>query len=63
MSKSEILRLIERLPENATEADVLEELYFRMQVERGLKDASEGRVLTHAQMKDRIAQWRTSAGR
>lgn len=63
MSRDEILRLIERLPESATETDVMEELYFRLQVERGLKDAADGRVLTHAQMKDRIAQWRKSAGR
>ncbi len=63
MSKSEILKLIERLPENATEADVMEELYFRVQVEKGLRDVQEGRVLTHAELKERIVQWRTSAGR
>ena len=63
MSREEILKLIERLPENVTEADVMEELYFRLQVEKGLKDATEGRVISHAQIKDRIAQWRKSAGR
>ena len=63
MSKEEILKVIERLPENVTEADVIEELYFRLQVERGLKDATEGRVLGHAELKERIAQWRRSAGR
>jgi len=62
MSKDEILKLIERLPDNATEADVMEDLYFRLQVGKGLKDAAEGRVITHAQLKDRIAQWRKSAG-
>ncbi len=63
MSKGEILRLIERLPENVTEADVMEELYFRLQVEKGLKDAAEGRVISHSQLKDRMAEWRRSAGR
>jgi predicted transcriptional regulator len=63
MSKDEIIKLIERLPENATEADVMEELYFRLQVDKGLKDAKEGRVISHAELKDRIAQWRKSAGR
>lgn len=62
MSKDEILKLIERLPDNATEADVMEELYFRLQVGKGLKDIAEGRVLTHTQLKDRIAQWRKSTG-
>lgn len=63
MSKDEIIKLIERLPDNATEADVMEELYFRLQVDKGLKDSADGRVISHAQMKDRIAQWRKSAGR
>lgn len=63
MGKDEIIRLIERLPENATEADVMEELYFRLQIDKGLKDAKEGRVISHEELKDRIAQWRKSAGR
>jgi hypothetical protein len=63
MSRDEIIKLIERLPENATEADVMEELYFRLQVGKGLKDSNEGRVISHAELKDRITQWRKSAGR
>lgn len=63
MSKNEIIKLIERLPENATEADVMEELYFRLQVDKGLRDAQEARVLSHAELRNRIAQWRKSAGR
>jgi predicted transcriptional regulator len=63
MSRDEIIKLIEKLPANATEADVMEELYFRLQVEKGQKDAAEGRVITHAELKNRIAEWRRSAGR
>jgi len=62
MSRDEIIKLIEKLPANATEADVMEELYFRLQVEKGIKDAAEGRVLSHADLKKRIAEWRRSAG-
>jgi predicted transcriptional regulator len=63
MSRDEIIKLIEKLPASATEADVMEELYFRLQVEKGLKDASEGRVISHTELKNRIAGWRRSAGR
>jgi hypothetical protein len=42
--------------------DVMEELYFRVQVEKGIKDA-EGRVLSHAELKNRNAQWRRFAER
>jgi len=62
MSRDEILKLIEKLLASATEADVMKELYFRLQVEKGLKDASEGRVMTHSELKNRIAGWRSSAG-
>ena len=62
MGKKEILDLIQRFPDNMTEAEVLEELHFRLQVERGLKDAAEGRVITHDEFKSRIAGRRNSAG-
>ena len=41
----------------------MEELFFKQQVEKGLQDVAEGRVLTHAELKERIARWRKSAGR
>jgi predicted transcriptional regulator len=43
--------------------DVMEELYFRLQVDKGAKDAAEGRVISHTELKNRIAEWRRSAGR
>ncbi len=45
--KDEILELIRRLPDDVTTADVMEELYFKEQVEKGLRDVAEGRVITH----------------
>ena len=61
--KDEVLELIRKLPEDATTEDIMEELYFRQQVARGLKDVAEGRVLSTQQLKERIALWRKSAGR
>ena len=63
MEKKEILKLIRRLPEDVTAADVMEELYFRAQVQRGLADVAEGRVLTENDLRGRISKWRKSAGR
>jgi len=63
MNRDEIIRMIERLPAGAIEMDVLEALYFRVQVETGVKDAAEGRVLSHAELKHRMALWRRSEGR
>lgn len=62
MNKKQILERIQGLPENASTADIMEELFFREQVEKGLQDIQEGRVLTHEELKARIAKWRRSAG-
>ena len=61
--KDEVLELVRRLPDNVTTADIMEELHFKQQVDRGLRDAVEGRVLTSEELKERIALWRKSAGR
>ncbi len=62
-AKTEALEMIERMPETVTTADILDELYFKEQVERGLRDVAEGRTLTHEELKERLLQWRKSAGR
>ncbi len=61
--KNEVRELIRRLPDDVTTADIMEELYFKQQVDKGLQDVAEGRVLTHEDLKKRIAEWRKSAGR
>lgn len=61
--KNEVLELIRRLPDDVTTADIMEELYFKQQVDKGLQDVAEGRVLTQRELKERLARWRTSAGR
>jgi predicted transcriptional regulator len=62
-AKEDALELIRRLPDDVTTADILDELYFKEQVDRGLRDAAEGRTITHEELKDRVARWRRSAGR
>ena len=62
-AKAEALELIKKLPDNVTTGAIMEELFFKQQVEKGLQDVAEGRILTHEEMKERIARWRKSAGR
>jgi len=61
--KAEALELIRKLPDEVTTDAIMEELYFKRQVDKGLRDVAEGRVLSHQELKERIAQWRKSAGR
>jgi predicted transcriptional regulator len=62
-AKREALALIDKLPDNATTEDITAELYFKEQVDRGLRDVAAGRVLSHEELKKRVARWRKSAGR
>ena len=61
--KDEIINFIKKLPDNYTMDEILAELYFKQQVEQGLKDVREGRTYTHNQVKDMVTKWRKSSGR
>ncbi len=58
--KQAAIDLIQRLPDDATTTDIIEELYFKQVVDKGLRDAKEGGLLSHTELKERIAKWRKS---
>ena len=60
--KKEAIDLIERLPDDVNTGDIIEELYFKWQVDEGLRDVVAGRTLSHEELRERLAQWRKSAG-
>ena len=43
--------MIKKLPDDVTTGAIMEELFFKQQVENGLQDVAEGRVLTHEELK------------
>ncbi len=49
--------------DDVTTSVILEELFFKQQVEKGLQDVAEGRVLSYQELKERMTRWRKSAGR
>jgi predicted transcriptional regulator len=51
------------LPDEVTTDAIMEELYFKQQIDKGLRDVAEGRAITHQELKERIARWRKSSGR
>lgn len=56
-AKQRAIKTISRLPPRATLEDIMEELYFRAKVERGLRDIEQGRVVSHEEIKRRLARW------
>jgi len=51
--KDEVIDLIQRMPDDSTTSDILDELLFKQQVDQGLKDVAEGRVITTAELRER----------
>jgi predicted transcriptional regulator len=58
-TKDAIIEMIRRLPDDASVADIMAELYFRQKVDEGLRQLDAGQALDHAQAKDRLASWLT----
>jgi hypothetical protein len=48
--KTEIIRAIQDLPDDATVEDAMERLYFLAKIERGLEQ-SEGETISHEEIK------------
>ena len=59
MTKSEVLRTLEQLPDDATIEDIIEHLQFVWTVEQRLKEAEAGGpTLTQAEVEELAKTWR-----
>jgi hypothetical protein len=52
--KSEIVRAIQDLPEDATVEDAMERLYFLAKIERGLAQSESDETISHDEIKARF---------
>jgi hypothetical protein len=55
--KQKILEMIEALSDDSTVDDILEELHFRLQVDKGLKELDTGKGIPHGEVRSRLARW------
>jgi len=55
--KQNSIRLIEQLPDESSYEDILERILFIQKVDSGLDDIREGRIVSHEEVKNRLAQW------
>jgi hypothetical protein len=49
--------MIRALPDESTVDDIMEELYFRMQVDRGVKELDEGKGIPYQDVRNRLSRW------
>jgi predicted transcriptional regulator len=57
--KDQVIRIIQSLPEDITLDDVMAELYFKLQVDAGLKELDEGKGIPHEEVERRMSRWLT----
>ncbi len=55
--KDQVIKMIEKLPDEATVSDIMAELYFRQNVDEALKELDEGKGISHEKAKKRLGQW------
>ncbi len=56
-TKQQILKAIERLPDDASVEDALERLYLLYKIERGLRQADRGELISQEEARQRMARW------
>ena len=56
-AKDEIRRMIDTLPDDASWEDVQHSIYVRERIERGRREAAEGKVLDQDDVERRIEPW------
>ncbi|HUT54539.1 MAG TPA: hypothetical protein VM658_14205 [bacterium] len=54
-AKEEAKALLEQLPDTATWDDIMYELYVEEKIAIGMKEADEGRVVSHEEVKRRFS--------
>lgn len=56
-SKEQILKAMEELPSDAGLAEAMDRLYVLYKVERGLREADRGELISQQEARRRMAGW------
>lgn len=54
--KEQVIQMIQSLPEEVTLDDIMAALYFRLQVDAGLKELDEGEGISHREVEKRMSK-------
>ena len=56
-AKDTVRQLLEQLPDDCSLEDVQYQLYLRQKLDRSRLAAAEGRVVSQAEVKERLSKW------
>lgn len=57
ISKTQIINLLDKLPDNLTIDQVIDHLIFVEKVQKGLDDSTNGRINTKEEAKQKLTKW------
>jgi len=58
-AKDQVQQILEMLPEDASLEDIQYHIYVRQKIQQGMDDIDAGRVVSHAEVQQRLAKWLT----
>jgi predicted transcriptional regulator len=56
-AKEEVRRILEDLPDDASWEDIQYSIYVRERIERGRREADEGKVIDQEEIEKRMERW------
>ncbi len=56
-TKQQILKAIEELSDDATVEDAIDQLYLLDKIDRGLRQADRGELISQEEARQRMARW------
>jgi len=57
ISKTLLIETLNKLPENLTIDQVIDQVIFLEKVQKGLDDSANGRINTKQQAKEKLSKW------
>lgn len=57
--KEQVLHMIQSLPDDVTVDDIMAELFFKLQVDAGLRELDGNQGISHEEVEKRMSKWLT----
>ncbi len=57
VTKAHVIELVMTMPDDATIEDVMEELFFKLQMDEGLAQLDRGESIPNEEVGRRLARW------
>jgi hypothetical protein len=57
ITKTQLIHTLDKMPENMTIDQLIDQLIFLEKVQKGLDDSTNGRIKTKEQAKEKLHKW------